>query len=664
MTVTQNAMRIALALFLLAATACAAGEGNEDVKLLTGFEAEQLAAAGWTEADGVLYQGENDKMKRSGARAGDASQGERAFVRPFSKDTVNWYLKPETQSEILFVQGSALRTFGWFGKLFPKDWSGYEKLRIDAKSTNSDLQLEVLLEDELISPMSRALFAVPKGEWVTLEIDLAKKAQNVSLAQDAGGEARFGAKALAVRGLNPARMANIYIRVIDAKEATDVLIDNVRLLKKGAQDPSALKVVPDGAPAPVFKPLPCPSEPLKPQPAEGAREMKPDPAAGVQRFEQKMKDSYGLFTMPRALAVADARRMLMGNSIGRVQVVQTLDGGKTFTDLAGKAGETTSCQHSGNAPGNVAAGAGEDLLVFYTARCGGMATPVDQYFRLAKFNGAGWTLGPPSLVCVDVRHCPEHQVRAIRLKNGRIWIAWHHIGRNGEHYLRARFSDDGGALWQSPESNAAVEVARGKTTYALGASLWTDNEQWRAPKDGQSGRVDRGYHPHSALALTPYKDSVMCIWSDGREMALSSVFDTKENAWSEPKPIVKSHAGPRSAVTLGEATVYVALPRAQKILRLDGDKWIEDAPEGCGSGVLSASGERLLCYFTQKTDAGTKVLAAQKPPGGAWSAPKVLSEETEALQGIVAPQYAPDGLAPVLWGPKSGWVKLATVPAE
>lgn len=41
-------------------------------------------------------------------------------------------------------------------------------------------------------------------------------------------------------------------------------------------------------------------------------------------------------------------------------------------------------------------------------------------------------------------------------------------------------------------------------------------------------------------------------------------------------------------------------------------------PKGGPARILkSASGERLLCFFTQKGETGTKVLVAQKTPGGA-----------------------------------------------
>jgi hypothetical protein len=461
-------------------------------------------------------------------------------------------------------------------------------------------------------------------------------------------------------------MANILLRAEKADKQTTVLVDNIRLVAPGATEESKLEILTDQSPFPVPEPLPLRDEPAKPGKPQGARNRAPLKPEEPNKAALGNGGSYGNMSVPRAFAAADNDHLLFGESIGRIEAAQSADGGKTWTDLAGKAGATTVCQHTCNAPGNVAVAAGEDMFVFYTARCGGAGSPKDMYCRRLGFDGRGWTLGEPRLLDIDVRHCPEHLVRALRLASGRIWTVWMHFDRFGQNYLRARYSDDGGGLWQSPDSNGLLSIKRGRDPAALpvGVTWWQESPAgWTAPEGGRTGGLPGRFHPHGSFDLAPYGGSLACLYAEGDNATSWTWFDPARNAWTPPEVVSKGFGGAGSAATVGDKTIYAALRGNNKVLRLDNGKWVEDAPVGyAGRGVLSVAAQALWCFWPEEKDGKTLILSARKPAGGSWSAPEKLAEETEKLQGLSAPGCAPENFVPVAWGPRGGWVKFLRVP--
>ena len=72
-----------------------------------------------------------------------------------------------------------------------RDWTGYELLRADVRSTKVATDVWFIVEDEVLEPPVVRTYAVKPDAWVTVEIDLAKAAE--------------------VRGLDLSRMVNFYI---------------------------------------------------------------------------------------------------------------------------------------------------------------------------------------------------------------------------------------------------------------------------------------------------------------------------------------------------------------------------------------------------------------------------------------------------------------------
>ena len=652
---------------LAVAVAAPAAEG---VKLLSGFEKAQVLKWGYVEHEGKLITKRALDRKRfsSWIATGDATQGERAYVRRFGKNVVRWYFRSgKSPEEILYMQGTAYNTFGAFRKRFPTDWSGYDRLRIDVKSTGCPIRLRLMLEDELTSPHLTRDYQVPAAKWVTLEFDLAAAAKlhEVKLSGEAGQEAGDG-KVLKARLLNLAKMANILLRVEQADKQTDVLLDNIRLLAPEAEQASKLTVLTDKRPFPIPGQLPVPAEPLAPKPAPGKRNREPVEPEKPTKAGLARGGSYGMMNLPRGVAVADNDRILFIGSIGRMQAAQSIDGGATWTNLAAKRDATTWCQHSVNAPGNGACADGEDGFVFYTARCANMGRPSDIYFRHLKFDGTGWKLGEPRLVEVDVRHCPEHKVRAVRLASGRIWVAWLHVDRFARQYLRARYSDDGGQVWRTTDSNGLLMISRRKNPKPLPLAVaWWQQEPagWTPPAAGCSGRIPGRFHPHGRFSLIRYGKSVACIYAEGDRATSWTWFDAEKKTWSKPALVFKCFGGPVTAVSVGEKTIYTSLRRVKKIMRLDGEQWIEDTPPGYGGGgVLSLAGKVLHCFWLERKGDQTLVRMSRKPAGAKWAAPVTLATEERKLQGISAPMYAPETFVPVFWGPAKGWVRFLRVP--
>jgi hypothetical protein len=519
-----------------------------------------------------------------------------------------------------------------------------------------------MLEDEMIEPHVTRFYDVPGGKWVSLEVDLAEACKVREVPVKAG--------TLKARVLNPALMANIRIVCHQASKETTVLVDNFRLLAAGAKDPSKLEVLTDASPLQTPQELPALPGPKRSPPAPGKRNRGPIARGPAVQAGLNQAASRGMMTLPRGVAVADNDRILFFGSIGRIKAAQSVDGGKTWTGLGGgKRDAMTACQHSANAPGNVAVGAGEDGYVFYTARCSGGSGINDIYFRHVKFDGKNWALGEPRLVDTDVRHCPEFKVRALRLASGRIWAVWMHYDRFGKNYIRARYSDDEGETWRTVDSNGLVRFKRRRDpkSYPLPVTWWQEAPAgWKPPAEGRSGMVggSRAFHPHGRLELVRYGESVGCLYATGRHTAWTW-FDPAKGQWAAPAVAAKVWIGPSSAVTVGKDEVWFSLAKSASLLRLSGGRWLEQkVPGHPGGGLLSEAGGTLFCFWQESKDGKTLIRASRRPAGGTWSPAETLSTEEEKIQAISAPAHAPANFVPVFWGTRKRWVKCLRLPVE
>jgi len=637
--------------------------GQEPVKLLCGFE--EADAAKWgAKRDGDALRWQVSYYKAVWFRKGDATQGEWALVVGVPA------IRRGTHYNVL-RRRAVLNSYPWFRKRFPADWSGYDRLRLDVQSGAAG-RLRIDLEDELCQPQARRTFAVPKGQWVTLEFPLAEAAKLHTIPLPKDEAERLGVPALEARRLNLAKMANleIYFEALAAK--CEVRLDNLRLLAPDCKRKPKHRIVRDTSPFLVPQALPL-TEPTPPATPKGFTPVATLPKAPTPRpvdLSNVGKTCYARLgnTTARAFVAADTRRLLLGFNAGYMHVFQTKDGGATWLGLDGKP-TPTRCYHNANAPSHCAAAAGLDLLYAYTDHCAGGGNPSNLFFRLLRFNGTGWILEPPRLLDVDCRHCPEFKVRLLRLKSGRIWAAWMHLSRLGKHGVRARYSDDAGVTWRDPDSNALVIINRDQSQgpQRYGVTLWVEQPKGLTPPaDQANGRLGPMY-AHGGLQLTPHGDNVACIWAQSwYPNAVWSMFDGK--TWGKPRPI--GRGSPVSAVTVGKATIYLSLSykRATRILRLSGEKWVEDMPPMGQGGVLCASGDTVCNFWTKKEGKKAALYESHKRAGGEWTPPRRLALETvpgagrRARLGITVPQYAPEAFVPVAWGPHDAWIKTMLLP--
>jgi len=659
-------------------SAATADPSNAAVLLLTGFEKPQLLSWGLrgTNPLEIKYRYRGSFVHPT-AVAGDCTEGQYALAASYSAFTVKaYYLDRSAHHHVRFTRWLFATSDRNFRKWFPQDWSGYRYLRMDFKSTAAKVKLRVDLEDEIATPMVRRVFEVAPRQWVTLQYDLQAAAAPVEVALTGPNVKRFGREKIRLSRLNLTRMAGIRIYPEWMDKATTLLLDNVRLVKDRTAERTVLPLVIDERPFLTARELPAEGPRPRTPPANLALDrtpVAPGQPRGIEVIPRLRAPCYGRLRhiTKRGLVAVDNRRMVLaflGGRGGYECALQTLDGGETWRGLDGRPNVPTGLCHSVNAPAHVTVQAGNDVLVVYTERCCSGGNPSNMFFRLLEFDGKGWRLGPPRLVDVDCRHCPEWRVQALRLKNGRIWAAWMHDDRLQPIFLRARYSDDGGRTWRDPDSNALVTIDWDDSVgpQPMGVTWWTDEAKLMPPLARANGRVDTAY-PHGNLLLTPYRDTVACIWTKGDTLVWSH-FDPRLGQWTKPETVLRGYVSPYSALTVGEEEIY--LSAAGKVLRLADGKWVDDTPPDGRGGLLSTSGNTILNFWTETRQRKAKLLVARKRPGAKWTAPEVLAVEDlpgtgkRAELDVIAPRHAPPNFVPVAFGPHHEWIKFLRLPTH
>jgi len=106
-----------------------------------------------------------------------------------------------------------LNSFGWFPKHCPTDWTGFDLLRVDVKST-VQVKMRICIEDLYTEPWLGATYDVPAGKWVTLDMNIAKAAKE--------------------RSFDFKHIASLLLVGIESPKPPQILVDNIRLATKGA----------------------------------------------------------------------------------------------------------------------------------------------------------------------------------------------------------------------------------------------------------------------------------------------------------------------------------------------------------------------------------------------------------------------------------------------
>ncbi|MFH1024441.1 MAG: hypothetical protein V1809_13760 [Planctomycetota bacterium] len=649
----------------MAVAFCQPSRAEEKVLLLNGFEPDQFET--WAKKSGKRAKTDPDGAitwpgMAGRAVAGDATQGKYAMV---TRITGQKYLTENGLESIRRIQGGIFKTFDVFRGCYPEDWSAYAKFRMDVKSEDAPLRLRVCLEDAIISPFLTRIYEIPKGDWVTVEFDLAEAARLREVDLDEAETQRLGVKKLQGQLINLKKMAGIYVVVEILKEPSTVNLDNLRLVVAGAEEgETKLAVLTDKSPFPTPKPLP----PGKPQPREALScKLNTAPVEWEAPVEIPIEGgAYGL--QPFDIAPVDNDRMLM--AIGYASVLKTADGGKTWTGMDGTPNKLTLIiDHNTNAPGRISVALGPDILTLGTAKCSGRGTPVDSYSVLAKFDNTDWKPQPRGLVDVDDRHCPEHRVRACRQPNGRLWACWLHEDRWYDYQIQARCSDDEGATWRDPTANGLIELeTRGKTnpytvTWWLQTPAMPDWTQAQAFGNlGSVTNADRHMH----MQIAPWGDQVVCAYVSKGKLVCAFFDGTK---WSEPKPAGIS-GQPSSMAHFEGKVVYMATSEG-KVYRLDGENWVDDSPPGgvgkgtlpfpgCDPTRLSVAGNVLVACWTD----GKKLFTSQKPKGGEWSPPREIFNEERGVHHIGAPARSVDNFVPFVWAITKAGARFVRIPVK
>ncbi len=198
----------------------------EGGKLLFGFEREEVEKAVQGRKTGAFQDGPDGAFAFFSVMGGLFHEHEMGAIRPmrcvkekFSqgeyackikeqlcRDMITYpnFRLPRVPTLDLFLSEpqanqrlpELLNTSGWYDWAFPRDWSGFDRLRIDVLIESPEVkELMFEVEDELVEPPVSFTYTAPKqGEWTTLEMDLGQ--------------------AIAERKLNLTAMRNIFLRVV------------------------------------------------------------------------------------------------------------------------------------------------------------------------------------------------------------------------------------------------------------------------------------------------------------------------------------------------------------------------------------------------------------------------------------------------------------------
>jgi hypothetical protein len=623
-------MKLKLTVFLVVgavASACSTASAAE--KLLLGFEKDEC----WKLAGHKKVKGEGLEIRYNKygtyhyMKKGDATQGEWALAKTRGKfDPLG---KTLTESGLVAVQreGRLLNGFGWMArKKLTGNWSAYDSLRVDVKSTAARVTVRLRVTDRFTVPVPERNFKVEPGKWHTLEFDLAAAAEKARLERISpkSGHGLFfvlrGSAVYPARVLDRSGVRDVLINLVKSDGRTTILLDNLRLVPAGARLKSKHPLITDKSPWPRPMVLPLETRPTAPQRSKIVPSTEKI-AAGkpvVIDLSKVRGTTYGRMHNDRSgIAVIDSRRMLINIASGANRaVLVTVDGGKTWKGLGG---EKPTNLFRGNLMMVGACGTpvadGPDFMIITAKHCSGGEEPSWIWFKRVLFDGKAWKTETSRVVDIDSWHCPEHTMDLLRLPNGRIWGAWSPLSRSGG--VVARYSDDAG-------------------------------ETWRA----LPGQIGRESHGGKRPLLLPYGKGVACFFKVGWQDFFSwSYSDGKK--WSKvARPLPKLRAKPICGAATGKTELLVAVGyrKTRKLLQLSGGKWSEVTAAPFVPTRMSVAGKRLIGLAIKEG----KLLMTLRDAAGKWSAPKQLAAVEKGTVDLIVPRVAPQGFLPIIWSTRAG----------
>jgi hypothetical protein len=522
-----------------------------------------------------------------------------------------------------------------------RNWSRYDCLRIDFKSTKP-IKVWLTVEDEEIEPPVARTYDVPPGKWVTLELDLNRAARE--------------------RELDLRHITNFHL-LGRVKDRATVRVDNVRVARRCVAE--RLTCLRDQSTMKLPK-LRLPAKPIVPK---LSRRYKRDRSA--VKLTEPVKITTGSLVPFGWMAAADNKHLICALTRGehrvnqRVAVIQSKDGGKSWQRLPKP--RARNFDH-GTSRGSVIDANGDSVTLSSGVGCAGIgiATP-RQILCKYTFTGTSYEKRRwPSPLDSDIRHCGS-AVSVIRLnrgpKKGRLWAAWGAIDRRRRLVVHARFSDDDGVTWHHLGKTAMVP---GSAAAPFSINTYSY----------QQARVTylRG---HVAIY---WQDSRGLLWSrfDGKRWSRAQVINAKLKAKVAVGPN-ESFRVPGSAVTLGEEDIYLTAWNCPGVLHYNGRRWKRELGMAADAGALTVCGSKKLMLVTmghteeppeykrKQITREAEVLCYRRRPNGTWAAPidlaggKVTLHEYRQMTAVAVPPMSPTNFAPVAFS-DGDTIKFVRVP--
>lgn len=595
-------------------------------------------------------------------------------IAPFeNRDAVMHYMG-------MYADGDWKRPFNTSGihhLIMPTDWSDYDLLRMDVYCKDLGLEYRIGLEDEDILPPVVQVMQAPAGKWTTLELDL-----------------RAAARA---RGLDPQRITSMAVAVtqvaegkLDVGKVNDerrdvrfALLDNIRLCRRDVpaelpvvRDQSGYELLPRFYPPTTRRAAPKAVDPDRPNRAPITLEEPLVVRSGARRNTVSRMGWVSAYDNDH-LSIGFEDATFWGG-----KVLQTVDGGKHWTGLAGdpratKMGVMDFIDGGGNS--DVVDRFGDIVVTVFGMGCGGPSVYHPRVFtKQLTFEGTGkgWSIRElRSFVDCEPRHCTATQ-SAFRAEDGRLWLAYGVLNRLNRTCIHIRFSDDDGLHWRPLELGQVGRVP---------GSLW--------PQDARLPGVDFGTYVKTDPdpRIVPLGKGFACLWHNRRTKSGEHIdlhfarFDGERWLPTQTVPYqpekTQWHIYPRlNAVSLGGRDIFVQTGYANGLLHYRDGVWTHELPEVPGSvSRLCVAGEKMVMLIAAipqpggVTRNGARIRAPvafqawQRGPDGRWDGPREIAKENEPLPfendwgGFQIPRFSPPNFVPLAWAAGGEWIKVLRV---
>lgn len=648
---------IIIGLVMLSMLTSGIGNSHENVKLLCGFEKQEVQ--NWDNLSNLLIFTEisqdSFKLKRLYMKEyffikEQASQGDYALstlidAKEFSFRQImldsnrvpdadlgdrEWYI--ERFSDLF-------QEFQWFRDIFEKDWSYWDYMWIDIKSTNANAIIRVLIEDHWQASGIRK-FNIPAGGYVTIKFELREVAN--------------------IGGVDLTDMANFWITLEETDGPTIIYLDNIRLAKLGAVKTDGIPFITDDRPIEKRKiPIPQISSIDRPIVEKNTAPLKkaiePTRITILNHYSTTFLGGEGDYfgRHERAISAFDNNRIIIilqgkYNNKSGLYALSTFDGGNTWKAI-----------DSSNEPTFVGTGKNighrsifedsnkGDIFIAWMKYCYSGGGIGNANFQKLIFMGDHWILDSEIICYNHVRHCP-FSFSFTRTGSERYWVAfdnWDNISTDIN--INAVFSDDEGIIWEKQNKSPLVNVAN---NYSGGG-----------------------------IFLTPYKNEVACIWKTAWDELSWGYNDG--NQWSYKGLIDNTQNTPVSVVTLQDSIIFLSIIIEDKLhtIHLEGNTWYKDLVDDGTSGrvlrsILTTSRESVYCLWAQEVGNQYNIYCRKYniQEKKCEKSVEVVSGETDEIYNLATPVHSPTNYIPLLYdsaplfnlNSDEYWVKFVRIPVE